>query len=165
MIPGALHHTKFLRATMTASLMLVALAGTTAAAPIEFFQNLFGSTQLEKGYAALQGGDYATATRLLRPLAEQGDAEAQYNLGRMYEGGMGVEPNFAEAVKWYRLAADQDNDGAKYNLARMYEEGRGVPRNQAEALKLYCSAANNGDLAAMNVLGRPPGNQEELCGR
>jgi len=71
----------------------VALGGTAAAGPIEFFQNLFGSTQLEKGYAALQGGDYATAMRLLRPLAEQGDAVAQYNFGRMYELGAGVSPN------------------------------------------------------------------------
>jgi TPR repeat protein len=57
--------------------------------------------------AAYERGDYATALRLIRPLAEQGGAKAQYNLGQMYRDGQGVPQDYAEAVKWYRLAAEQ----------------------------------------------------------
>ena len=53
---------------------------------------------LEDGYAALERGDYATAIQMLRPLAEQGDAWAQYNLGFMYRNGHGVPRDYAEAV-------------------------------------------------------------------
>ncbi len=60
----------------------------------------------EDGNAAYQRGDYATALRLWRPLAEQGDAGAQYNLGLMYREGQGVSQDDAEAAKWYRKAAE-----------------------------------------------------------
>ena len=61
----------------------------------------------EDGVAAYKRGDYATALRLLRPLAAQGNAAAQYLLGLMYGRGDGVPQDDAEAVKWYRLAAEQ----------------------------------------------------------
>jgi TPR repeat protein len=57
----------------------------------------------EDAVAAYNRGDYATALRLLRPLAEQGDVVAQFNLGTMYANGHGVSQNYAEAAKWYRL--------------------------------------------------------------
>ncbi len=57
--------------------------------------------------AAYQRGDYATAIRKFRPLAEQGNAEAQFNLGGMYRQGRGVPQDDAEAMKWYRKAAEQ----------------------------------------------------------
>jgi uncharacterized protein len=60
---------------------------------------------LEDGVAAHDKGDYATALRLWRPLAEQGNAYAQYNLGLMYDYGTGVAQDYREAAKWYRLAA------------------------------------------------------------
>ena len=59
--------------------------------------------------SAYGNGDYATALRLYRPLADKGNAEAQYNLGFMYDKGQGVPQEYAVAVKWYRLAADQGN--------------------------------------------------------
>ncbi len=62
---------------------------------------------LNKGWDAYEAGDYATALQEFRPLAEQGNAYAQYNLGIMYEIGQGVPQDYAEAVKWYRLAAEQ----------------------------------------------------------
>ncbi len=61
----------------------------------------------DEGMAAAKRGDYATALREWRPLAKQGNAKAQHNLGVMYEIGEGVPQDFAEAVKWYRKAADQ----------------------------------------------------------
>jgi uncharacterized protein len=90
---------------------------------------------LEDGRAAYDRQDYETALQLWRPLAEQGTAYAQYNLGVMYAEGHGVPQNYAEAVKWYRLAADQGPAAAQNNLGLMYESGHGVPQNYAEAVK------------------------------
>ncbi len=59
------------------------------------------------GLAAYDRGDYATALRLWRPYAARGDMEAQYNLGGLYDQGLGMPQDHAEALKWYRLAAGQ----------------------------------------------------------
>ena len=77
----------------------------------------------DKGVAATQSGDFATALGEFRPLAEQGDADAQYNLGVMYEKGKGVPQNYKTAVKWYRLSAEQGYASAQGNLGRMYARG------------------------------------------
>ncbi len=99
----------------------------------------------EDGLAAYNRGDYATALRLWRPLAEGGIATTQYNLGVMYAKGQGVRQDDAEAVKWYRLAAKQGHARAQYNLGVMYNEGRGVPQDYAEAVKWYRLAAKQGN--------------------
>ena len=65
------------------------------------------SADFQKGLTAYQSGDYATALREWTPLAEQGDAYAQGNLGWMYDTGQGVPPDDKTAVKWYKLAAEQ----------------------------------------------------------
>ena len=70
--------------------------------------------------------DYKTAYKLLLPLAEQGDAAAQYNLGLMYYTGQGVPQDYKEAVKWYRLSAEQGYAEGQYNLGVIYHEGQGV---------------------------------------
>jgi TPR repeat protein len=70
------------------------------------YQNLFGPTQFEKAKAAYDSKDYATAAQLWLPLADHGDAMAQFYLGWLYEEGMGVPRNYAEAAKWYRLSAE-----------------------------------------------------------
>ena len=62
---------------------------------------------LEDGTAAIRHGDYTTALRLAEPLAERGDAEAQYNLGFMYAVGQGVRQDFVRAYMWLDLAAAQ----------------------------------------------------------
>ena len=65
------------------------------------------SADFQKGSAAYQSGDYATALREWTPLAKQGDADAQYNLGIMYDKGQGVPQNYKTAVKWWKRAAEQ----------------------------------------------------------
>ena len=85
--------------------------------------------------------------------AEQGYANAQYNLGLMYKNGDGVVQDYAEAVKWYRLAAEQGYANAQYNLGLMYKNGDGVVQDYAEAVKLYRLAAAQGDAYAQNNLG------------
>ena len=78
------------------------------------------------------------------PLAEQGDADAQFHLGVMYESGQGVLRNDAEAIKWYRKAAEQDDAVAQFNLGIMYTKGEGVSPNHAEAALWYRLAADHG---------------------
>jgi TPR repeat protein len=82
--------------------------------------------------------------RLFRPLAEQGSAIPQYNVGAMYENGKGVPQDFAEALKWYRLAAAQGGAGAEYNLGGMYANGKGVERNYIIAHMWFNLAAAQG---------------------
>jgi TPR repeat protein len=77
----------------------------------------------DEGAAAYERGDYATAFEEMLPIAEQGDANAQFNLGFMYDNGEGVPQDYAEAVRWYRLAAEQGNAFAQVNLGIMYANG------------------------------------------
>ncbi len=88
---------------------------------------------LDEGVAAAKRGDYATALREWRPLAEQGNAKAQYNLGIIYLNGEGVPQDYAKAVGWWRKAAEQGHAGAQFNLGFMYYNGRGVPQDYAHA--------------------------------
>ena len=96
----------------------------------------------EDGLAAYNKGDYATALRLLRPVAEQGDAIAQYNLALMHHIGQGIPPDGAAAEKWYRLAAEQGNGAAQNNLGIMYAKGEAVPRDYVRAHKWLDLAAS-----------------------
>ncbi len=83
-----------------------------------------------------------TALRLWRPLAAQGHAYAQYNLGGMYHEGQGVPRDYAEAVKWYRKAAKQGYSQAQFNVGVMYGEGTGVPQNNVQAHMWFSLAAS-----------------------
>jgi hypothetical protein len=71
------------------------------------------SPGFRRGLAAFEKGDYAEALKEWRPLADQGDAEAQYRLGRMHEKGWGTTKDFDAALRWYRLAAEQGHEEAK----------------------------------------------------
>ena len=86
-------------------------------------------------------------------LAEQGDANAQFNLGAAYDEGTGVGQDYAEAVRWYRLSAEQGDASAQYNLGGMYDEGTGVGQDDAEAVRWWTLAAEQGDADAQNNLG------------
>ena len=94
-----------------------------------------------------------TPTAELRASAEQGDADAQYNLGIMYVTGRGVPQDDAEAVRWYLLAADQGHAVAQFNLGIMYAYGRGVLQDDAEVLRWYRLAADQGLAGAQASLG------------
>jgi len=78
--------------------------------PVLLFSLLLGvpsySADFNKGLTAAQNGDFATALKEWKPLAEKGDAVAQYNLGQMYRNGDGVPQDYTEAVRWWRLAAE-----------------------------------------------------------
>ena len=69
--------------------------------------------------------DAAEAVRWYRKAAEQGRADAQFNLGNMYSAGRGVLKDDAEAVRWYRKAAEQGAADAQFNLGISYATGEG----------------------------------------
>jgi len=81
------------------------------------------------GVEAYKRGDYDTALKELRPLAEQGHASAQFTLGSMFFKGQGVPKDYQEAFRWYRLAAEQGNEAAQGKLGTMYYLGQGVPKD------------------------------------
>ncbi|XHY18484.1 hypothetical protein SuNHUV7_32980 (plasmid) [Pseudoseohaeicola sp. NH-UV-7] len=98
----------------------------------------------EKGLAAYNSDDYATALEELRPLAEDGVPVPQYYLALMYDFGNGVAENDAVAVKWYRLAAEQGYAEAQHNLGVMYDDGDGVIENDIFAYMWWNIAASLG---------------------
>jgi TPR repeat protein len=144
---------------LVAASLLLAVFGTAAA------------DQLDDARAAYGGGDYATAFRLVRTLAEQGNAAAQDFLGSMYETGKGVPQDKAEATKWHQIAADQGYAPAEFKVGEMYyngraidvalqpgdydwiEKGLGVPRYYAKAVMWWGRAAANGYPPAQSQLG------------
>jgi len=130
------HYTQLLRAAVTALLMLAVVAGAAVAGPFEDAKE------------AYDRGDFPTALRLFRSLADQGNVVAQQRVGLMYESGQSVRRDYAEAVKWYRRAADQGSASAQWLLASMYEVGSGVPQDYVQAY-MWCnlSAAQGFQLA------------------
>jgi len=86
--------------------------------------------------------------------AEAGDAEAQSNLGFMYDTGQGVEQDFKEAVEWYQKAADQGDVKAQYNLGLSYGKGKGVEQNTVTAYAWWNIAATNGHQDAKKGLSQ-----------
>lgn len=106
------------------------------------------------GVAAYQKGDYVTAAKEWRPLAEGGSAAAQYNLGLLYYDGHGVPQDYTEAVMWFKRAADQDYTEAQHDLGAMYGSGKGVKRDYVEAYKWMniCAAKGNGGCVSQREL-------------
>jgi TPR repeat protein len=132
-----------MRALLRASLVSLALVLAAPAA----------GQDLQKGVEAAAHGDYAAALREFRPLAERGNAVAQYNLGIMYENGDGVPQDYAEAMQWYRLAAGQGLAAAQVNLGVMYYEGLGVPQDYVVSARWARLAAEQGYAIAQYNLG------------
>lgn len=93
----------------------------------------FFAQSFEAGQSAYRSGDYAAALHEWKPLAEQGDADAQYNLGFMYDKGQGVPQDYAEAVRWYQASAEQGDAPAQNSLGFMYSNGQGVPQDYVMA--------------------------------
>ena len=107
----------------------------------------------DSAVAANKRGDYKTAIKHLRPLAEKGLPEAQALLGAMYAQGRGMPQDPAEAIKWFRKGIAQDNHWAQHNLGYMYSQGYGVPQNYFEAAKWFRKAANQGNADSQSNLG------------
>ena len=99
-------------------------------------------------YQALDDGDYEVMVALLRPLAEKGNAEAQFRLGCRYENGEGVKQDYAKAFAWYEKAALQNYAKAECNLGWLYETGKGVAQDYGKAFAWYEKSALQGNMYA-----------------
>ncbi|MBC7994506.1 MAG: sel1 repeat family protein, partial [Rhizobacter sp.] len=97
---------------------------------------------------AQAGGEFALATRdparalaIWLPFAQQGNAEAQTQVGEMYERGIGTVPDHATAATWYAKASQQGDSRALINLASLHERGLGVKRDPLLAARLFRQAS------------------------
>jgi uncharacterized protein len=111
------------------------------------------AAELDDAVAAARRGDYATALGRLSPLAEKGDARAQFDVGFMHAYGWGVQRSPAEAITWYREAADQGLQVAQHFIGIAYVNGEGVRPDDAEAARWFARAAAQGFAQAQFMLG------------
>ena len=121
-----------------------------------FFTSLtFADTKsnFDKGLFAFNSGNYEKAIRLFKDAANQGEANAQYNLGIMYSKGRGVTQDYQQAAKWYTLAAEQGVANAQYNLGVLFHQGLGVNQDLDQALYWYKESAKNNHPEAEYNLG------------
>jgi uncharacterized protein len=131
------------KAAVAALILAVGFAGSAAAGPVE------------DAAAAYRKGDYATALGLIRPLAEEGNVAAQFNLGVMYQLSHGVPQDNEAAVSWYRKAAEQGLAEAQYNLGVMYANGEGVAQDYAAAhmwFNLAAASRNRNAVKARDIV-------------
>jgi septal ring factor EnvC (AmiA/AmiB activator) len=101
-------------------------------------------------YVAYDRASYGSALKIWLPLAEAGDAEAQTNVGEIFEKGLGVPPDYQAAAMWYQRAAEQGASRAAINLGNLYERGQGVPRDPIQALNWYRRASGLQDAVIMD---------------
>ena len=111
--------------------------------------NPVAAAELEDGADAFQKGDYRTALRLWRTLAEQGDPDAQFNLGHMYHIGLGVPQDHQQAVFWDRQSAERGNGAAQFNVGVIYYTGQGVDQDYVQSFMWFDLAAIKGDADAV----------------
>ncbi len=111
------------------------------------------SAGLDEGLAALVRRDYAAAAKELRPLAERGNAEAQYRIGLMYEFGRGYPVDKTQGIVWLTRAAAQGHTAAQQELGVIYTTGDGVAKDDAKAVEWFRKAAAAGNPTAQYNLG------------
>jgi len=117
----------------------IAVSAAAAGTPEEDFRS---------GLSAFNGGDYAAAMRLWRPLADRNDARSQAGVGFMYHRGLGVQTDDVEAAIWLRKAAEQGQAEGQLMLGSLYFFGLGVPQSYATAYAWCELAQDNGQADA-----------------
>ena len=132
---------------LAASLGAVALCAAVLAAPQATGSDFFA------GYESFQRGDYGEARNAWFPLARDGDVDAQFNLGTLYENGLGVQADAEKAAQWYRAAAARRLDLARLALARLQRGGMLDPESDEDQFKLLETAARRGLAEAQYELG------------
>lgn len=108
----------------------------------------------QDGEDAYSQGDYATALKKLKPLAERGHVGSQHLLSLMYYNGTGVAQDYNQAMKWALKAAEQGHNKSQCNVGQMYRIGKSVDKNDVEAVKWFRKAAEQGLDRAQYLLGR-----------
>lgn len=111
-------------------------------------------TNLEEGIEAHDNGDYETALRKLKPLADNGNPEAQYYMGNMYSNSDSVLHDYQESAKWYRFAAEQEHAESQFCLGLMYSIGYGVSPDMVFVYKWYKLAQLNGHIITGKIINK-----------
>jgi TPR repeat protein len=140
-------------ATSTTSTQAAPTTSSNDITPVKNVKSI--DSQLAEAGALYDKGDSTKDIQIWKSLADSGNAEAQCNLGMMYEGSdasNGVVKDSAQSVMWYLKAAKQGNALAQYALGLDYYSGDGVPKNRATALKWITLAANQGQPKALDLL-------------
>lgn len=120
--------------------------------------SLFISTQvaanaLDDAVHAMRAGDFAEAYCIMRPLADKGDADAQYNIGWMYLNGYGLRVNDSLALEWWKKAERQGHPDASFSIGMLYSLGEGeVPRDMQLAVDHYMKAVAEGQEDAIAII-------------
>ena len=96
------------------------------------------------GYAGV-AQDYAKALELYTEAGEKGDADAQAQVGYIYQYGCGVDPDYEKAMEWNNRAAQQGNAQGQAQIGWLYQQGLGVTQNLDEAGRWYTRAADQGN--------------------
>ena len=109
--------------------------------------------ELSDANDAYERDDYTTPFTREKKRAEQGDAQAQSNLGFLYDNGYGTPQDHKAAIKWFAKSAEQGNADAQNNLGDMYYNGDGTPQYYKAAIKWYTKSAEQGFAAAQYNLG------------
>jgi TPR repeat protein len=130
---------KYLFSAMAAIMLsLSAFAGT-----------LYAGT-LEEGYQAVRNGNPQQGRAILQPLADKGNADAQYAVAVLYREGWGVEKNMETAAGYYQKSAEQDHRDAMFEVGWLYQAGQGgLTKDYEQSAKWYQKAAEKGHPAAM----------------
>jgi len=120
------------------------LLGLTAAslfalAPVSAFAGPY-----EDGFAAYNAKNYNQAMQLWRPIADKGNAKAQFNIAMMYANNEGVTRSYPESAKWMRMAAGQGHAQAQYLMGTMYNSGLGITKDRTLAVKWFEKSAAQG---------------------
>lgn len=94
---------------------------------------------------AMRAGNFAEAYCVLKPYAEAGDPEAQYNIGWMYLNGYGLMMNDSKALEWWQRSSDQGYTDASFSIAMLYSLGEGqVKKDMGKAIEYYLMAVEDG---------------------
>jgi TPR repeat protein len=125
--------------------IFLATTGTALAGPAE---------DAQAGKDAFGRGDWASALRLYRRAADQGNADAANSLGNMYFRGVGVPYDDTEAARWFRRAAELGDASAQRNMGNAHRFGQGVPKDEVQALVWFNLAAAQGNQGAAKRSGR-----------
>ena len=105
--------------------------------------NMDSATVFERCKLYYSSENYTEAFKCFQKDAEQGNADAQFGLGVMYQYGQGVKQDYFKAFEWYQKAAEQGIAQAQYSLGIMYYDGKGVRQNYTKAKEYFGLACDN----------------------
>ena len=111
------------------------------------------ASKTDEAARAIQKGDFKTALDKLRPLAKEGDPNAQFFMGMLYDAGNGAPQDQSIAASWYRKAAEQNHVGGQLYLGVLYYSGQGVQQDYKQAAHWLQKASDKGNDMAQFYLG------------